>query len=447
MIENMYDGLKALVTIPGKTKSNTLPFGRKASADTVARSYTASVWAYRCARIVANIMSTMPWGLFEGTEEVEKTHPGVKQLLFVNEKDNFPDLIKSTTLDIKIHGFAVWWLEIFGTTLVRYRRIPAKELRAEPMNGEQEPIGFTWTRAGVQSFISRQDVAYFKTYGALRSHEPDGSFTLITDKARSEQNIDQTVVTHFNEYAIPPYVMTSEGNITEKDMKRYKGWWEKLLKSVAKRWNIAFVGGGLKPVRLRAPMRELDLKPLRESLAREICAAIGVPPAIAGLTESVNRSTFKEMLVSMQHLTIHPQGVMIAGVINTEVMPFVFGTPEFRFQPEQVELLQEEKSEKSKRVIAEVEAGIITAEAANKELGYTSADLPKLVTVTAPAAGDNVTKGRFESNVLNEWVLFQSKALRMIEAGNNQNFNFNSLIIPQQQLNQEIEKIRLIEAR
>ena len=69
-----------------------------------------------------------------------------------------------------------------------------------------------------------------------------------------------------------------------------------------------------------------------------------------------------------------------------------------------------------------------------------------MVTQDLAALPDNVTKGKYDSNYVHEWSMFQSKALRMIEAGNNQNFNFQGIVIPQKELEPEIAKIRLIEA-
>ena len=440
MLRDIGSGIKALVTIPGmKSNNERVGFGRNNSKETQVRVYTASVWAYRCAKIIANSLSIMPWGMFMGDDQLPKTHPAVKQMDFVNETDNLKESYRDIAIDYNIFGYAIWRMQVVGNFMIRFSRIPAKETELLPTEPELPVDSFQWTRAGRQIIIPIEETCYFRDYGARYSHRPDSPYKVIVDKARSEQAIDATVVSHFEQYGIPPYLLSSPQNLSDKDMQRYKGWWDKLAKNVTKRWKAFFVGGGLVATRLRAPIKELSLEELRKAIAREVCAAMGVPPAIAGAIETANRATWRQQLISMQHHTVAPLAGVIEGVINAIMQPFLFESPEFKFLPEKVELLQEERSGKSERIQGEVEQGIISIEAANKELGYT---IDMLGTPTADSAGNGVTKAFHHGEIEREWKTFQRKAIRSLNNGTEELFEFRSQIIPEGLLKMVVEGVK-----
>jgi phage portal protein BeeE len=109
---------------------------------------------------------------------------------------------------------------------------------------------------------------------------------------------------------------------------------------------------------------------LKAETRTDICGAFGVPPSIVGAKETASKATWKQHMVMFHHNTINPDARYFGGVLNQDLMPLMFDQPKFEFLPEKVEVLQEERTAKSERVVAEVEAGILNRFAAAEILGY-----------------------------------------------------------------------------
>lgn len=382
---------KAIMRVPGEYFNDRYgQFGRTTQSRKKLKGYTASTWAYRCSNALGNAAMGLPWGMFDDSgDRLEKDHPAVELFEFVNERDFWKSIIRNTTIDMNIHGYGVWFPQMAGSRIIRFKRLPAAECQLEDPNSTGENTQLVWTRGSRQSIMSMEEVVMFPLYGSLEK-DPDSPMRVVIDKAYSEQKVDETGVAHFDSLGIPPYVMTSEQNVSEKDLERYDAWWRKLLEGVTRKFQVAWAGSGLKPTRMRAPLKEMELKPFRESIAKEVCAGFGVPQGIAGARETQEKATWISELVSMHHLKVIPDMELMQGVINGFMMPNVFEQPTFKFLPDEVEMLQEERTQKSERVVNEYASGLISQEAALEQLNYQKEDEgPGLVAYTQHSQAQN----------------------------------------------------------
>lgn len=433
---------KAIVAIPGqRTNSKFGKFGRRGHGNTLRRGYTASTWAFKCCQILGNTSASMPFGMFENNELQEEDHPAMKLFGFINETSNPEDWIRNTVIDMNIHGYGITWPEFVGNKIVRLHRIPAGEARLEDReNTGQQITQIVWNRGGRQSVIPREQVALFRLYGSLEL-DSDSPMRVVMDKVVAEQKIDELARAHFDSMGIPPYVFSSDQNVAEKDLKRYNAWWKKLYEGVKNRFRVAFVGGGLKPERLRAPLKEMVLKELREAMAIEVCAAFGVPAGIAGARQIAFKATWVQQMISMHHLKIIPDLRLMEGVINAEIMPLVFdGEAEFRFLPENVEMLQEERTARSNRILAEWQSGLIDHPSALQILGYEQNQAgPGLVAGIARSPG-RLTPGGNE--VEREKAQVRRKARRLLEqTGGLDGFEWNPDVLSQDEVFRLVEGV------
>lgn len=409
--------LKTIVSIPGMPSNRLGQFGRTASGDNLGKTFTSSTWVYRCTGILANALAGIPWVMNENGEPVHDAHPAIHFMEEMTSEDNFTDMIRDTWSDYKLFGYNVWWKRTIGERVGMVERLPSA---AVTLRGDKRKVTHIEYNDGLEMFeLPRENIVLFKTYGALDQLSPDSPARVAIDNARSEQSISQTVLEHFKNYAIPPYLLQTENAIHEKDMTRYRKWWNEIFQGITRRWRVGFVGGGLKPFALRAPIKELSLKELRQELRLDLCGAFGVPPSIAGAIEASSKTTWRQNMVMFHHNQVNPDAKYFAGVLNKDLTPLLFGQPKFQFLPEKVEVLQEERTAKSERIVAEVEAGILTPQAAGELLNYS----PDMI----PNAPINVTN-EFAKNT--ELKMLRKKLTRVGNGGGDvYNTPFNSDIL------------------
>lgn len=439
-VEYWNDREKALVSIPGERLNPKYgQFGRTGTGSKLEKAYTASVWSYRCANILGNNSASMPYGFEKNGELVTDTY--AEELFgFVNEKSNWEDLIRNTVIDMNVHGRGFWFPDVVGGMVIRITRLPASQMSPNDMDQDgQEPSDWLWTRGAFQSEIRSDQLITFRLYGSTED-DPDSPTRIITEKAYGEQKIDELTTVHFDHSAIPPYMMSSEQRVSDTDLKRYDAWWKKRLDGVANKLRVAWAGSGLKPFRMRAPLKEMVLKELREIIRLEICAAYGVPLAIAGGSESIFKATWVQQVISMHHMKIIPDLKLMAGVINAELMPLIDPNLIFKFLPEKAELLQEERTARSERVLSEWKAGLINQDKALMLLNYEPEDAGPGLKVEAIGTQE-ISAPKIGSGDI-EKAQVRKKAIRLIEEnGNLDGFEFTPRFLDHDEVFQIVEGV------
>ena len=436
MVEASYqDSIKAWTNIPGRTNNFANSYGRNGRGATLGRGYTASVWARRCVQMIANSISSMPWKLTEQGDDEESlpsTNPTVQFINDVNERTNFNDLRRDSMSDYQVFGFSAWYKQKMGDRIIRLIRIPSAQVqRTDSSNVSIEQI--RWTTSEFQTVFKREELVLFQDYGAMNPTNPDSPMRVVIDKVNAEQKIDVTTLAYFVRYGIPPHVFVSDGPVQERDNERYQSFWGQMFNDVRDRMKTLFIGGGLKPYRLMEPLREMVLPELREQTRIEVCGAFGVPSDLVGATHSANKSVLQHMIQIFNYYTIVPIANYMDGILNAELMPELFGNYKFANQPEKQIILQEDQNEKSTRLIAEANAGIITREVAAIALGYDAGDVPEEVPQRIKPGAAEITQ-------------FRNKAVRMFRQGVIETLEFRPDRLLPEYVASIIEKAKYVES-
>jgi hypothetical protein len=109
---------------------------------------------------------------------------------------------------------------------------------------------------------------------------------------------------------------------------------------------------------------------VRAEARRDICAALGVPPAIAGAWEAANFASSKEQRESLYEDTIIPRARYIAGVLNAEFVQAFDPNLEFEWVFEKLDIMQPDRLQEAERAYRLSLGGIVIPTALATELGY-----------------------------------------------------------------------------
>jgi HK97 family phage portal protein len=364
------DSAKGIITIPKWAER----FNEGQRTD-MAERYKQSPTVFTCVQIRAQALSAIPWGIYDKTDEEllpnerEKRadHPAAILLEEVNPEMNWIDLARGTESDMNVFGGGFWLKEAAGEDFSKpdvLIKLEAGKLQVDIKEGK---LVFIYN--GTIEY-PREQVVYFHDYNPTESWQPLSPLAAAKYAINTEINSAKYMDEFFLNNAIPPVIFYSEQSVPEQEMQRTIRWWERKFKGVGKQHKVGFVDKGLKPEILGYPTKDLALKDVRAEARRDICAALRVPPALAGAWEAANYATSQEQRDSFYEETVVPRAEYMAGVINAELIEGYGDNVEFAWDYHALPVMQDDKNLEAERVGGLVTSGVITPVAGALDLGY-----------------------------------------------------------------------------
>jgi len=419
------NNMKAITTIPGWAEM----LNRRGRKTPAASRYTQSPTAYTCVQKRAQALSAVPWDIQTGEDTyAPEQHPLKVLLREVNPEMNWVDLIRATESDLLIYPHAVWRKVGSNNRTYYLERINPPEIKPVVEGGVvvefERKIGNT-----VIEKIPREEIIYFHDYSPI---DPNSGLSPIDVASRSidiEIQSSQYMDAFFENNAIPPIIFTTEQVLQDADYSRLSAWIRRTFGGARNQHKAAIMGNGLKAEVIGYPLKDLDLSGVRAEARRDICAALSVPPAIAGAWEAANYASSLEQHRSFYEDTIVPRAEYLASVINAELVP-EFGTMEFVWKFDELPIMQEDRLQEAQRVSMLVRDGVITPVVGAVEAGFQEEDagIGPVQTRIVDQEADIVPGGSNMRDDLNKW---QRKAENSLSKGKGAQVDFESEAIPE----------------
>lgn len=352
-----------------------------------ARAYDESATTFRALEIRANTVASGDLKLYDkGGAEIE-SHELLDVLHNVNAEWNRSDLWRYTEAGGLVYGAGYWQKvrqgrrlkELFylnpGTITPKLTPRGIVSFLQRPGPGQRE-----------QTF-DRADVVYFR--GAYDPHSDltgKASLRWAINAALGEGATEQWLQAFFKNGAVPAFVLSTDKPMSDPEIEKARAWWEKLFRGVANAFRTGFLGNGLKPYPVGSSIKDMELASVRVELRRTISIVTGVPELLFSSTDSADLTPIDLAMKLFYYTTILPRWSWYAEVLNAELLSeypdLVRSGAYLEFDTSDIEVLQEDATSKTDRVVALVAAGIITREKAAEVLGYKPEDVPP----EAPAA-------------------------------------------------------------
>jgi len=317
-------------------------------------------WLYRAIDLRAKAVSTVPLTLYKDGQEVKELE-NLRTCLYVIEQS------------LCLYGRAYAILE--GNRL-RW----LSPLSISPIIDEKKGIaGFRRVLNTKEIEFKPDDLAYIFLPGAdteLYHSISPAEVALQAAKIAFEAN--EYLNAFFKRGAIGTTILSIEGNPTKEDIERLQSWWRAVVSGVKNAFSQVAFRGNVKPVVVGNSVKELDLMPLFEVIRNQICAAIGVPQTL--LDDAANYATAKEHRKSFYEETIIPELKIIEEGLNRYLKNFSYL---IEFNPEDLEIFQQEESSKANAVAILVDRGIITIDEAREWLGFSTTETTDYYTYAA----------------------------------------------------------------
>lgn len=365
------DNQKAITSIPGWARA----FNQRDAKGGDGSLMGKSSWAYRCIEIRSDALASLPWKIVdENGEEVEGTdlHSVVHN---IPEIDTFAGLLKTTMADLDIYGQA-FWLKVRNQDSTS-EPLGLQRLNPSSMSVEAGSTGishFVQEVDGEDRDIDRDDIVFFRTYDPNNDFGGLSPLQVVADDIRAEAEADQYLEDFFSNYAIPPVIFSTKEDVRKDELKEAERRWLKKFRGPGKRHKTTFTSKGLEPKEIGYSISDLAMDVVREESRRAICAAFGVPMPLAGASEAANYATMTEQRKSMYTETILPIGERAASTITSQLVAEFDENWTFVFDPARLSVLQPDRQKERESYARLVEAGVITPEAAARELGFDEKD-------------------------------------------------------------------------
>jgi len=368
-----------------------------ASQADLARAYASAVWAYRCVKLRADAVAGIPMVLRNRSGARIESHPVMDLLRDVNPTTmNLSDLLRATEAAYNIWGVA-YWLKIRATGRggnaegrKRGSRGKMKWLQwlnpqtVEPQVDPQRGVtGYKQTIGSAATVFAPEDVIVFRNFNPMDDLGGLSPLSVALTEINAELNAGKYVSAFFSNDARPAGLLTTDQPMHEADLQRSLTWWQQLFQGAQNKWKTGIMGGGMRWTQIGYPPRDLALAELRAEDRRAICAAFGVPPGLAGAWDAATYATGYQQKASFYEDTVLPQIGYIAEVLNwsllSEYPDLTAQGATLGWDTDGIAALRESEGEKATRLIALLNAGVITAEEVRAEMG-----LPALTPPPAP---------------------------------------------------------------
>lgn len=322
--------------------------------------------------------------------EIEK-HPILDLLTNVNDDLNYSDLMKQTESDLLVFPFAMW---LKGRETISGQGRVRKLYPLNPLYIQLIPVATNDNRFtdwyylysppfGATARYTKADIIYFKgQYNPSYNYIGTSPLASVKNACLAEKYVSEYLNVFFQNGAMPGVIFSSDNPIGKEDTERISKNFKENYGGV-KNWfrTLMLLGNGLKPQVIGWNVKDLDLAVVRQELVKEICKALRVPELLVTQSNAADLTPVAQGESIFWNMTIKPQLNWYAEVLNnnllTEYPDLVLSGAHLAFGIDEIVAhLHYDANKYEANVREDFKAGLISGEAARRELGYTETDAP-----------------------------------------------------------------------
>ena len=181
---------------------------------------------------------------------------------------------------------------------------------------------------------------------------------------------------------VPPIVATAPG-ITQEESNRLKDAWQ-MQAGAANAHRLKIVSENLTLQRFSDKPQEAEWSEAVQQSMRMIVMALGLSSELLNDAANKTYSNFQEARKALYMEVAIPIGKMIYSAITRALQPMYVDNPQIVIDTDKIDAIQEDRALAIDRLTKAVGAGIITANEAREELGYSPIENADDVRTTTP---------------------------------------------------------------
>lgn len=293
-------------------------------------------WVYRNSDVIAQEVSAIEFELFSVDlrgGEIEynqiEDHPLLDILDKFNSRTTKSDGIYMTESHKKLTGDAFWLLDKNGGVVQNIFILPPDKIEivlADPTKSSGDLIKeYLYVdvidKKEIRQTYQPDEIVHFKKPNPNNPFRGYGAVEAIADTIDTDNLTNEVQRSFFEKGAIGNFVLTSEANITQDQLKRLKAEMQAAYGGAKNAFKAMIFGNGLKPMDIGFSNKDMDFLKLLEWYRDKIMVGFGNTKASIGIIDDVNRASFEGSLASWLRGTIKPDMTAIAQTINEFLVP------------------------------------------------------------------------------------------------------------------------------
>jgi HK97 family phage portal protein len=395
--DNMKDKQKFFDVLGGMLDINN---SRLSSEKTVsARLLEANKdWVYRNNDVLAQEVSKIDFELYQvGLSKGEIVYTEVEEHPLLDLLDKFnttttkTDGIYNTQSHKKLTGDAFWLLAFNGNQITDVYLLQPDKVTldlGDPNKGEPLVKGYKYSDQidgnKVEEYYQPEEIIHFKKPNPKNPYRGIGAVEAAADTIDSDNLANLTQKNFFKKGAITNFVLTTDGRISEEQLRRLKADMKANNSGAQNAFEMMILSGGLKPASVGYSNRDLQLVDLLTWYRDKIMVTFGNTPAALGIVEDVNRANSESTLASWKRNSVKPDMDAIVNTLNEFLVPrfgknLVLGY---------VDPVPEDRTDDLAEATQLKNAGIISVNEARELLGYEAVTDGDSLAPTAPIGTD-----------------------------------------------------------
>ena len=345
--------------------------GRGTAPSEVAKSPTA----YACMTVRGQELANIPWHIKRG-DEILENHYLADMLKDFGPESNYQRGMLYTEMDMLIYGAALWLRDVD-----ELRRLNPGTIKVIKDNTGIK--GFKQTLIGPNGeektkFFDRDEVIYFREYHPDDDLDFGVPIMEVCKKSiKSEIEALLMLEAFFKNDAVPGIIFTSDQDVPEREANRFLSWWRARFQGSRNKGKVGVAGRGLTPNVVGNSLRENAIVELLDSLQADICKAFRVDPILTAGNQDATYVNLNESRKFLIEDVIMPRAIEMQNVINQDLVKKVDRGLEFKFAFDELQILQEDATQKHTRLAGAVTMGLISEEYYREEMGYPEKAKPK----------------------------------------------------------------------
>jgi len=288
--------------------------------------YARNPVVYRCVRLIAEGAARVPFDVRQGGQ-VLSAHPMLDLLRRPNGRETGQGLLEGVYAFLQTAGNAYLDAALDGATVTGLHALRPDRVKVVT-GGDGWPVAYSYTAGGISRRLGLDTrpvprVLHLKLFQPLDDH-----YGLAPLEAAQTSLDTHNAASRWNrallENAARPsgaLVYSSGANLTEDQYQRLKDELETAFTGALNAGRPMVLEGGLDWRSMSLSPQEMDFLDAKNTAAREIALAFGVPPMLLGLPGDNTYANYAEANRALWRQTIIPLVGMVAGALSQWLAP------------------------------------------------------------------------------------------------------------------------------
>ena len=217
-----------------------------------------------------------------------------------------------------------WWVLLRNRAGALVEVWPVRPDRMRTVPHPQEYVaGYVYTLGTQQVPLERDDVVFIRMPNPLDPYRGMGPVQSILPDLESELMSAQWTRNFFRNSAAPGGIIEFDQSLSDEEFERLTMRWREQHQGVANAHRVAILERGTWKDR-RLTQRDMQFEQIRKLNRDTILGAFGLPIAVMGITETVNRANAEAGEVMFSRWVVRPRLQRIKEAVNARLAP-LFG--------------------------------------------------------------------------------------------------------------------------